>query len=270
MKINLEITVSRLNINQLLKCDTTQLCVDFGRVLGIDGDSYLWELGEDGVLVPKNDKTFTLKKASEVDADAGSNTKFLNERGDFTAIEIPTPINSHTDLTDKNAEANYQHVDTTTTKGTLVSNDKVAIFDSVTGAMVLTNKANVGGGSTTPTLLTSVNNGSTVSVIRADYNWHRQLLTGGGYTLTLDFANSGVLPISNFEHILILKSERPLAVTVTLPSVSFEKGGITYTFASSVGSFPLATSKSVEINILFVFTTPTTCEIRITTQLFTS
>ena len=176
---------------------------------------------------------------------------------------------THIALQDKNAETAFQHIDTTTTKETLVSNDKVAIYDSVTGAMVLTDKNNVGGGSTTPTLLTSVNNGSTVSVIRADYNWHRQLLTGGNYTLTLDFANSGVLPINNFEHILILKSECVYAVTVTLPSISFEKGGITYTFASTIGSFSLNTSKSAEINILFVFTTPTTCEIRITTQLFT-
>ena len=144
MKINLEITVFRLNINQVLKCDTTQLCLDYERVLGIDGGSTLWEIGEGGVLVPKDNKTFTLKKASEVDVVNGSNTKFLNEQGDFATIKIPVPTNPHTELQDKNGEANYQHVDTTTIKGTLVSNDKVAIYDSFTGAVVLTDKSNVG------------------------------------------------------------------------------------------------------------------------------
>ena len=35
MKINLEITVFRLNINQMLKCETTNLCLDYGRVIGL-------------------------------------------------------------------------------------------------------------------------------------------------------------------------------------------------------------------------------------------
>lgn len=108
------------------------------------GGDDLWEVGEGDVLQPKEDKTFTLKKASEVDADAGSATKFLNEQGDFTTINIPTPISSHADLTNKNSETNYQHVDTTTTKETLVEADKVAIYDSVTDKVVLTDKANVG------------------------------------------------------------------------------------------------------------------------------
>ena len=87
MKINLEITVSRLNINQVLKCDTTQLCIDYGRVLGIDGGSTLWEIGEGDVLVPKDDKTFTIKKAYEVDVETGSTNKFLNEQGDMAQVE---------------------------------------------------------------------------------------------------------------------------------------------------------------------------------------
>ena len=87
MKINLEITVSRLNINQMLKCDTTQLCVDYGRVLGIDGGSTLWEIGEGDILVPKNDKTYTLKKASEVNSETGDTSKYLNEKGDMAQVE---------------------------------------------------------------------------------------------------------------------------------------------------------------------------------------
>ena len=50
---------------------------------------------------------------------------------------------SHPSLNDKNAETNYRHVDTTTTKETLVNDDKVAILDSVTGKVVLTDKSNV-------------------------------------------------------------------------------------------------------------------------------
>ena len=58
-------------------------------------------------------------------------------------IEIPMVI-SHKDLTNKNQEADNQHIDTTITKETLVNDDKVAILDSVTGKIVLTDKSNVG------------------------------------------------------------------------------------------------------------------------------
>ena len=53
-------------------------------------------------------------------------------------------VTSHPALNDKNAEANFQHIDTTTTKETLVNDDKVPIYDSVTGRVVLTDKTNVG------------------------------------------------------------------------------------------------------------------------------
>ena len=52
-------------------------------------------------------------------------------------------ITSHTALNGKNAETAFQHVDTTITKETLVNDDKVAILDSVTGKVVLTDKSNV-------------------------------------------------------------------------------------------------------------------------------
>ena len=50
---------------------------------------------------------------------------------------------SHPQLQDKNAETTFQHIDTTTTKETLVEADKVPIYDSVTGKVVLTNKSNI-------------------------------------------------------------------------------------------------------------------------------
>ena len=57
-------------------------------------------------------------------------------------------VTSHPALNDKNAETDYQHVDTTTTKETLVNDDKVTIYDSLTGKVVLTDKTNVGVQST--------------------------------------------------------------------------------------------------------------------------
>jgi len=76
----------------------------------------------------------------EVDVANGSTDKFFNEQGDFK-----TPIISHSGVTDKNSETAFQHIDTTTIKETLVEDDKVAIYDSVTGKVVLTDKTNVGG-----------------------------------------------------------------------------------------------------------------------------
>jgi len=98
----------------------------------------LWEVGEGDILQPRNGKTFTIKKAHEVNAETGSADKYLNEQGDFTK-----PINTHSGLTDKNAETDFQHIDTTTTKENLVEADKVPIYDSVTGKVVLTDKSNV-------------------------------------------------------------------------------------------------------------------------------
>ena len=65
----------------------------------------------------------------------GSVNKFLNERGDMVEV-------SHEKLTDKNSEVAFQHVDTTTIKNTLAEADKVALYDSVTGKVVLSNALN--------------------------------------------------------------------------------------------------------------------------------
>ena len=70
---------------------------------GGSGDS-LWEIGEGDILLPKEDRTFTIKKAHEVDTETGSVDKYLNEQGDFTK-----PITSHKDVTDKNAETDFLH-----------------------------------------------------------------------------------------------------------------------------------------------------------------
>ena len=67
------------------------------------------------------------------------------EPNDEKQIFLTSGVTSHPALNDKNGEAKFQHIDTTTTKETLVQDDKVAIYDSVTGKVVLTDKSNVGG-----------------------------------------------------------------------------------------------------------------------------
>ena len=57
-------------------------------------------------------------------------------------MRLPLPL-KHESLTDKNSEADFQHVDTTTTKPALDAADMVAVKDSVTGKMVLTPKSNL-------------------------------------------------------------------------------------------------------------------------------
>ena len=70
-----------------------------------------------------------------VDVVNGDENKFLNERGEMVAVE-------HEALTDKNSEASVQHVDTTTTKSGLSEADKVALYDSTTGKVVLSTALN--------------------------------------------------------------------------------------------------------------------------------
>lgn len=57
-------------------------------------------------------------------------------------MRLPLPL-KHENLTEKNSEAAVQHVDTTTVKATLAVADKVPIFDSETGEVVLTPKSNI-------------------------------------------------------------------------------------------------------------------------------
>ena len=66
------------------------------------------------------------------------------EPNDEKQIFLSRGVISHNQLTNKNAETTFQHIDTTTTKETLVEADKVPIYDSITGKIVLTDKSNVG------------------------------------------------------------------------------------------------------------------------------
>jgi hypothetical protein len=68
------------------------------------GGESLWEVGEGDILLPKLERTFTIKKAYEVDPISGDVAKFLNEQGDFATIDIPTPISVHNDLTNRDAD----------------------------------------------------------------------------------------------------------------------------------------------------------------------
>ena len=56
-------------------------------------------------------------------------------------MRLPLPL-KHESLTDKNSESAFQHVDTTTVKPTLDNGDKVALYDSVTGKVVLSTALN--------------------------------------------------------------------------------------------------------------------------------
>ena len=224
------------------------------------GTDNFWQVGEGDILQPKDNKTFTLKKAYEVDPIAGTPTKFLNEQGDFVEIVIPTPTTAHPDLTDKNAEPNYQHIDTTTTKQTLVEDDKVAIYDSITGKVVLTDKANVGGGSTDIISANATNNTGTI-VIDTTPNWQRVNISSGSNTLILDYEN-GVLPTKNREYLLVIDNSHTYTKILTFPTDSIIKNGITYNFKNTAVSVPNQAGRSIEVNVIFFFINATTCNIR--------
>ena len=199
---------------------------------------------------------------AEVSPLAGNPDKFLNERGNFTI-----PILNHKGLTDKNQEAGFQHVDTTITKETLVNDDKVTIYDSVTGKVVLTDKSNVQGGGSTDITLKNENIGSARTVVvDTAYDWHVVSKTSGGAgVFTFDFAN-GVLPTKNKEYLIILKNDSVGTLTVTMPTGSITVGGVVFNFNNSISTFPLNAGKTAEINVIAVFLGSTTCNIRITTQ----
>ena len=169
---------------------------------------------------------------------------------------------SHRDINYKNTETTYQHVDTTTTKETLVEADKVAIYDSVTGKVVLTYKNNVGGGGgSTDIISTNTTNNTGTIVIDTTPNWQRVNISGGINTLILDYPD-GILPTKNREYLLIINNASTTGITLTLPTVSFVKGGITYNFNNTAGSVPIQAGRSIEVNVIFFFIDATTCNIR--------
>ena len=168
---------------------------------------------------------------------------------------------THSGLIGKNAEADFQHVDTTITKETLIGADKVAILDSVTGKVVFTDKSNVGGGGSTDIISTNATNNTGTIVIDTTPNWQRVDITEGGSTLILDYEN-GVLPNKNREYLLIIKNASAVTITLTLPTVPFIKGGISYNFINSAVSVPIDSGKSIEVNVVFFFFNTETCNVR--------
>ena len=90
---------------------------------------------EDGKSLVDDTEIDKIADYPELDPINGDVNKFLNERGEMVEV-------SHENLTDKNSEASVQHVDTTVTKETLSENDKVALYDSETGRVVLSNALN--------------------------------------------------------------------------------------------------------------------------------
>ena len=51
------------------------------------GGDDLWELSGGDILRPKDGKTFTIKKAYEVNTETGNPDKYLNEQGDMAQVE---------------------------------------------------------------------------------------------------------------------------------------------------------------------------------------
>ena len=106
--------------------------------------------GMDGWELYQKEGSEYIKYINRVDdaLENGSDNPISNDAVTRMYYELLESINSiaqitHKDVTDKNAETTFQHVDTTTTKETLVEADKVPIYDSVTGKVVLTNNSNI-------------------------------------------------------------------------------------------------------------------------------
>ena len=79
--------------------------------------------------------------------------------------------------------------------------------------------------------------------------------------MILDYAN-GILPTKNREYLLIINNASTTGITLTLPTVSFVKSGITYNFINTAVTFPINSGKSIEVNVIFFFIDATTCNIR--------
>ena len=142
-----------------------------------------------------------------------------------------------------------------------MESDKVAILDSETGKIVLTNKSNVGGGGSSDIISTNATNNTGTIVINTTPNWQRVNITSGSNTLILDYEN-GTLPTKNREYLLVINNSHTSTKILTLPTVSFVKGGITYNFINTAVTFPINSGKSIEVNVIFFFIDATTCNIR--------
>ena len=126
----------------------------------------------------------------------------------------------------------------------------------------MTNKSNVGGGGSTDIISTNATNNTGTIVIDTTSNWQRVNITSGINTLVLDYEN-GTLPTKNREYLLIINNASTTGrITLTLPTVSFVKNGITYNFINTAVTFPINSGKSIEVNVIFFFIDATTCNIR--------
>ena len=229
------------------------------------GGDDLWELDEGDILQPKDSKTFTIKKASEVNAETGSVDKYLNEQGDMAQVEAgqvkyaPSSFVESENVQDAITElGNCKQV-------MLVSG---ANIKTINGESIL-GSGNIeiqGGGSTDITLKNENIGGSYTVIVDTAYDWHVVSKTlGGAGVFTFDFAN-GVLPTKNKEYLIILKNDSVGTLTVTMPTGSITVGGVVFNFNNSISTFPLNAGKTAEVNVIAVYLDSTTCNIRITTQ----
>ena len=125
-------------------------------------------------------------------------------------------LTSHPTLSGKNSETAFQHVDTTTTKETLVEADKVAILDSVTGKVVLTDKSNVS--SYSAETVSAPANAGTLTLKNATETVISTTLTNtNSFTIALPTAVAGKIN----ESILIFKTG------ATLPTL-IQPSGVIY------------------------------------------
>ena len=107
----------------------------------------------------------------------------------------------------------FQHIDTTTTKQTLVQADKVAIYDSVTGKVVLTNKSNVDNRYDSETVSAPANGGTLTLKNATETVISTTLTNTHSFTIALPTAVAGKVN----ESILIFKTGATLP-TLTQPS----------------------------------------------------
>lgn len=219
----------------------------------------LWELSEGDILQPKENRTFTIKKAHEVNVETGSTDKYLNEQGDFTQVEAgqvkytPSTFVGSENVQDAITELGNNKQDT------LVSGTNIK---TINGESILgSGNIEIQGGGSTDIISTNANNNTGTIVIDTTPNWQRVNISGGGSTLILDYEN-GILPTKNREYLLVINNATTVTITLTLPTVSFVKGGITYNFMNTTGSFPINSGKSIEVNVIFFFIDATTCNIR--------
>lgn len=217
----------------------------------------LWELNEGDILQPKDGRTFTIKKASEVNIASGSVEKYLNEQGDMAQVEAgqvkytPSAFVESENVQDAITELGDNKQET------LVSGTNIK---TINGESILgSGDIEIQGGGSTDIISTNATNNTGIIVIDTTPNWQRVDISGS--TLILDYAN-GILPTKNREYLLVINKLGVHATIFTLPTVSFVKNGITYNFFNTVGSLPINSGRSIEVNVIFFFIDATTCNIR--------